>query len=70
MSEHTPQPQPPASAPRPHTLEPRPQPQTPVTHPISGLEFLGLVIPQKPRQAAPTLREAKSARKHLGCQCG
>jgi len=39
LCEHTPRPQP---APRPQTLDPRPGPQTPVTHPLSGLEFKGL----------------------------
>jgi hypothetical protein len=61
MHEHTLQPQPPAPAPRPQTPEPRPLPQTPETHTLSGLEFLGLVRPQKPRPAAPTLREAEAA---------
>ena len=61
MREHTPWPQPPAPAPRPHTLEPRPRPRTPDTHALSGLEFLGLVRPQEPRPAAPTLREAETA---------
>jgi hypothetical protein len=37
------------------------RPRTPDTHTLSGLEFLGLVTPQKPRQAAPTLREAERA---------
>jgi len=61
MREHTPQPQPPAPAPRPQTPEPRPRPRTPETHTLSGLEFLGIVMPQKPRAAAPTLREAEAA---------
>jgi len=52
MREHTPQPQPPAPAPRP---------RTPETHPLSGLEHLGLVTPEKPRPAVPTLREAEAA---------
>jgi len=63
MREHTPRPQPPAPAPRPQTPEPPPQPRTPETHTLTGLEFLGLVMPQKPRTAAPTLREAKAAGK-------
>jgi len=62
MCEHTPRPQPPAPAPRPQTPEPCPRPPTPKTHTISGLEFLGLVMQQKPRPAAPTLREADAAR--------
>jgi len=52
MRKHTPRPQPPAPAPRPRTLE---------TNPLSGLEHLGLVRPQKPRPAVPTLREAEAA---------
>jgi hypothetical protein len=62
MREHTPRPQPPAPAPRPQTPEPRPRPQTPETHPLRGLEHLGLVTPQNPRLAVPTLREAEAAR--------
>jgi hypothetical protein len=62
MREHTPRPQPPAPAPRPQTPEPSPRPRTPETHTLSGQEFLGLVTPQKPRPAAPTLREAEAAR--------
>jgi len=61
MREHTPWPQPPAPAPRPQTPDPCPRPQTPETHPLSGLEHLGLVTPQKPRLAVPTQREAKAA---------
>jgi len=55
MREHTPRPQSLAPAPRPQTPEPRPQPQTPETYPLSGMEHLGLVTPQKPRPAVPTL---------------
>jgi hypothetical protein len=61
MCEHTPRPQPPAPAPRPQTLEPLPQPRTPETHTLSGLEVLGLVMPQKPRLAALTLRQGEAA---------
>jgi len=61
MREHTPRPQPPASAPRPQTPEPPPQPRTPETHTLSALEFLGLVTPQKPHPATPTLLEAEAA---------
>jgi len=61
MREHTPRPQPPAPAPRPQTPDPRPRPRTPETHPLSGLEHLGLVTPQKPRPAVPTQREAEAA---------
>jgi hypothetical protein len=38
MREHSPWPQPPASAARPQTLEPRSQSQTPATHSLSGQE--------------------------------
>jgi len=62
MREHTPRPQPLAPAPRPQTPDPRPRPQTLETHPLSGLEHLGLVKPQKPRPAVPTQREAEAAR--------
>jgi len=58
MREHTPWPQPPEPAPRPQTPEPRTRPRTLETHPLSGLEDLGLVMPQKPRPAMPSLREA------------
>jgi hypothetical protein len=61
MREHTPWPQPPAPTPRPQTPEPPPSSRTPETHTLSGLEFLGLLMPQKPRPVAPTLREAEAA---------
>jgi len=61
MREHTPRPQHPAPALRAPTPEPGPWPGTPVTHPLSGLEFWWLVTLQKPRPAAPTLREAETA---------
>jgi len=61
MRGHTPRPQPLAPAPRPQTPEPPPRPRTPETHTLTGLEFLGLVTPQEPRPAAPTLREAEAA---------
>jgi hypothetical protein len=53
MREHTPQPQYPAIAPRPHTPERRPRQRTLETPILRGLEFLGLVMLQKPRPAAP-----------------
>jgi len=53
MGEHTPRPEPPAPAPRA---------RTPETHPLSWLEHLGHVTPQKPRPAVPTLRDAEAAR--------
>ena len=56
-----PQQQLPAPAPRPQTHDPRPRPRTPLTHPLSGLEHLGLARPQEPRPAVPTLREAEAA---------
>jgi len=52
MRKHNPWPQPPA---------PSPRPRTPETHPLSELEYLGLVTPQKPRPAVPTLRQAEAA---------
>jgi hypothetical protein len=61
MRKHTPPPQPPVPAPQPQTTEPSPQPRTPETYTLSGLDFLRLVTPQKPRPAAPTLREAEAA---------
>jgi hypothetical protein len=32
-----------------------------VTQTLSGLKFLGLVTPEKPRPAVPTLQEAEEA---------
>jgi len=61
MREHTPRPQHPAPAPRPQTPDSRPRPRTPETHPLSGLDHFGVVTPQKPRPAVPTLREAEAA---------
>jgi len=61
MCKHTPWPQPPAPAPWPSTQEARPCPQTPETQPLSLLEILGLLMTQKPRPVAPTLREAEAA---------
>jgi hypothetical protein len=55
MRKHTPQPQPPASAPQAETPEPCAPPQTPETHPLCELEHLGVVMLQKPRPAVPTL---------------
>jgi hypothetical protein len=62
MCEHTPRPQSPEPAQQPNTQELPPRPQTLETHTLSELEFLRLVTPQKPRPAAPTLREAEAAR--------
>jgi hypothetical protein len=61
MREHAPQPQPPAHTPRPQSPEPRPLPRTPETHTLSGLQVLGLVTPQIPHPAAPTLQKAEAA---------
>jgi len=61
MHGHTPRPQPRAPAPWPQTQESRPCPGTLQTHPLSGLEHVGLVTPEKPRPAVPTLREAEAA---------
>ena len=62
MREHTPRPQPPAPASRPLTLERRPRPRTPETHPLTGLEDLGLLTSQKPQPVVPKLQEAEAAR--------
>jgi len=62
MGEHTPRPQPRAPAPQPQSLEPFPRPQTPETHPLSRPEHLGLVTPETPCPAVPTLRGAEAAR--------
>jgi len=61
MRKHTPRPQPPAPAPRLKSLEPCSGLRTPETHPLGGPEFQGLVTPQTPRPAAPTLRDAEAA---------
>jgi hypothetical protein len=61
ISEHTPQPQPPAPTPRPQTTEPRPPLQNLETYPFSGLEHMVVVTPQKPHLAVPTLQENKTA---------
>jgi len=61
MHEHTRRPKPPAPAPRPQTPDPLPRPPTQETHPLSGMEHLGLMTPQKPRPAVPTQREAEAA---------
>ena len=62
MREHTPRPQPPAPAPRQQTPDPHPQPRTTETHPVCGMEHVGLVTPQKPCPPVPTQREAEAAR--------
>jgi hypothetical protein len=54
MRRHIPRPQPLVPAPQPQTQEPRPRPQTPETHPLRGLEHLGLARPQNPPPAVPT----------------
>jgi len=61
LRQHTPPPQPLAPAPWPQTPEPCPRPRTLASHPLIGLEFLGLVTPQKPRPAVWTPREAAQA---------
>jgi hypothetical protein len=65
MREHTLRPQRPIPALQPQILESCPPPRTPETHILSGLEFLVLVTPQKPRPAAPTQQEAEAARNTL-----
>jgi hypothetical protein len=59
MHDHTQRRHPLASDPVPQTPEPCLQPRTLVTYPLSGLQHLGLVTPQKPTLAVPTLREAE-----------
>jgi len=59
---HTSWPQPQAPAPRLQTSEPRPWPRTPETHPLSGMEYLGLVTPQKSHPAEPTQPEVEVVR--------
>jgi len=61
MRDHTPRPQCPAPAPSPPTPEPHPRPRTLETHPLSGLEDLGLVTPHKPHPVVPSLREPEVA---------
>jgi len=58
---HTPRPQHAAPAPRPQAPEPRPRPRTLETHPLNGLEHLGLATPLEPSPAVPTLQEAEVA---------
>jgi hypothetical protein len=65
MREHIPWPQPPPPAPRIQTSDPRPRPGPPETHSLSSLEHLGLLTPQKPRQAVLTQSEAAAARNNL-----
>jgi len=45
----------------PPSTEPCLQPWTPETHPLGGLEDLGLVTPQKHRPVVPSLWEPKAA---------
>jgi hypothetical protein len=61
MREHTPLPQPLASASWPETPQTGPLPWTPESSPLYGVEMLWLVTSQKPHTAVPTLREAETA---------
>jgi hypothetical protein len=61
MGEHIPQRQLPAPALWLHTEQPGPPPRTPETPPLSWMEHIGRVTPQKPRPAVPALREAEAA---------
>jgi hypothetical protein len=61
MRVHTPQRQPPVTAPQPQPLEPTPRLRTTETHSLSQLEFSGLRTPQKHSPVAPTLRESEAA---------
>jgi hypothetical protein len=61
MCQHTPWPQPLAPAPWPQTADPCQPPQTPDTHPLRGLEHLGIAALQKPLLVVPTPRGAEAA---------
>jgi hypothetical protein len=61
MCENTPRPQPLAAAPWPQNTDPRRRLRTLETHPLSGMEYLGLMTRQKPRSAVPTQRESEAA---------
>jgi len=61
MCEDSPRPQPPAPTPWAQTPEPLPRPRTPESHPLGGLEYLGLLTLQRHRPVVPTLREAVAA---------
>ena len=63
MRKHTPRPQHHAPTAWSQTPELHPQPPTRETYPLSGLEFLGLVMPQNRRLAVPTWREVEAAGK-------
>jgi len=61
MGEYTSWPQPAAPVSPPQTPEPRPRPWTLETHPVSRRVFPGLVTPEKPYLAVPTLQDAEAA---------
>jgi hypothetical protein len=61
MCSLNPRPQPLVAAARRKTTAPCPQPPTLVTHPLSWLEQLGLLTPQKPRRAVLTVCIAEAA---------
>jgi len=61
MREHTPRPQRLAPSAWHQTPEPCPWPWTPDIYPLSGLDHFGLVTPQIPRPAVPTLRKPEAA---------
>jgi hypothetical protein len=61
IRKYTPRPQPPLPTPQPHTVESRPRPRTTETHPLRGLDHLGLVTAQNSRPAVPTLQEPEAA---------
>jgi hypothetical protein len=61
LREHTPQPQTRVPAPGPQTPDPRPRPRTPETHPLSGLEHMGILTAQKPHPRVPSQRGGEAA---------
>jgi hypothetical protein len=62
MRKHTPWRQHMVPAPRSQTPERCLSPRNPEPAPLMGLEHMGLLTPQKPRPAMPTLEEAEAAR--------
>jgi len=65
LRKNTPQPQPVVPAPRAQTPLLRLQPQMPETHPLCGLEDLGLGTAQNPRPAVPPRWQAEATRHTL-----
>jgi hypothetical protein len=61
IREHTTRSQPLAPGELRQSLETRPRPRTPETNPLSGLEHLGYVTPQKHHHTVPTHPEDEAA---------